>query len=66
MRMYPSLKQENDDGVSGRLILSELRLIGLKNSIPPCSDHLNILKLSPSLGSHSSRTFVLSTPTMYV
>ena len=64
--MSPPLKQENDEGVSGRLMLSELRFIGLENSIPPCSDHLNILKLPPSLGSHSSRTFVLSTPTMYV
>ena len=61
----PPLTQLNDVSKSGRLLLSEFRFIGLGNSIP-CRDHLNILKLPPSSGSHNSNTSVLSTPTIYV
>ena len=61
----PPLLQENVLGTSGRLLLSELRFIGLRNSVPD-RYHLNILKLPLSLGSHSSNTSVLSTPTIYV
>ena len=61
----PPLTHKKDASTLGRLLLSEFRFIGLKNSIPD-RDHLNILKLPPSSGSHNSNTSVLSTPTMYV
>ena len=64
-KVVPPLTQEKDVSTSGRLLLSEFRFIGFKNSIPD-KDHLNILKLPLSLGSHNSNTSVLSTPTMYV
>ena len=59
------LMQLNDVSTSGRLLLSELRFIGLKNSIPG-KDHFNKPKLPLSSGSHNSNTSVLSTPTRYV
>ena len=61
----PPLTQDNDVSISGRLLLSEFRFNGFKNSIPD-KDHLNILKLPPSSRSHNSNTSVLSTPTRYV
>ena len=61
----PPLMQENVVSTSNRLLVSEFRIIGLKNSISD-RDHLNILKLPPSSGSHNNNTSVLSTPTMYV
>ena len=60
------LLHENDISVSGRLLLSEFRFIGLRNSVQFCRDHLNVLKLPPSSGSHNSNTSVLSTPTICV
>ena len=63
--VFPPLMQLNVVSSSGRLLLCEFRFIGLKNSIPG-KDHLNILKLPPSSGSHNSNTSILSTPTKYV
>ena len=62
-KVAPPLTHKKDVSTSGRLLLSEFRFIGLKNSIPD-RDHLNMLKLLLSSGSHNSNTSVLSTPIM--